>query len=129
MQWFDVDGLRRCLMCHSPGLCLQIERGSEQGLCDTQLLELDKDVTLPVYDGIHQMIRFPTYCVSACTIHTGRSMQQGHYRTGLRTDRCWFLYEDNVLPQQMQDWQTPHGYRITTVWLTLHSSSSDRMNT
>eukprot|EP00438_Fugacium_kawagutii_P035027 Skav228314 [mRNA] locus=scaffold3685:30397:36963:- [translate_table: standard] len=127
-DWFDTWGLRRCLVCHSPGLCIQIDRGSEQGMCDTPIHFLDRDFTVPVYDSIAQQVRFPTYCVKALIIHTGNTMQSGHYRACLRTDSHWYIYDDNVLPVKLQTWSMPRGYRLATVWAVLHEAHRNQLH-
>lgn len=120
--WFDIHGHQRCLHRMSPGVCFRIERGSEQGLCETQINNLEADVTLPVYDQLRDQVRFPTYTVAAYILHSGPSLHQGHYRASLRTDHAWFLYDDCKLPHKTPNLYVPPGYRVIMAWLSLHSA-------
>lgn len=127
-DWFDAMGLRRCLRSRSPGLCFHIEQGSELGLCNTPIHDVTHNITVPVFDSVHSMIRFPTYCIQACAIHTIPFLTQGHYRAGLRTAQGWLLYYDGALPTKQLEWTMPPAYRIAAVWATLHEAHRSRIH-
>ena len=116
-QWHDPQGLCRLLLQDGPGLCLAIDRSSDE-LCEIHDAVMVRDVhSIPCFDsqtqgGIHR-----SFQVVALAFHVGSSPTSGHYRTAIRTDVDWKLYDDGTIPLSTPT--LPHEIfrQVVLLWL------------
>lgn len=129
-HWHDRSGFHRGLAQVSVGLCVSIDRALDlssppySSKC-TQLLNIsDGWVQFPVHP-ISGDTQWHWYQIVAASFHLGMETQHGHYRTAIRCNSNWYIYDDNRLPEIVSNLPDDLLSQITLLWLARSDRSND----
>ena len=83
-------------------LILQLDRfNPETGAKCQQLIAVDTSIRFPCFSNLEGDVTFDVFDICAITFHIGASPLAGHYRTALRYQKRWMIYEDGRPPDQV----------------------------
>ena len=71
-------------------------------------------------------IQFLTFHIAAVTFHIGHGPNTGHHRTALKYHGSWLIYDDNKLPDQVDQLTDEILCNMTMTWLVYPDNLSVR---
>jgi len=100
--WHDSRGLFRAAEEVGFQLILQLDRFNPEteAKCQ-QLIAVDTSIRFPCFCNLEGDVTFDVFDVCAITFHIGASPHAGHYRTALKYQQRWMIYEDGRPPDQV----------------------------
>ena len=125
--WHDSEGLCRAIDQVRPCLVLMLDRhvGGLSIKC-LQKVELDSGVIhIPCFDDSGQVTHQP-FLLCAVGYHIGNTPNSGHYRSALRYQGIWLIYDDNKPPDKMDTLSDHILQNANLYWLVRLCPAVDR---
>ena len=98
-DWHDAKVHQRGLTSVGKSFAFSINRISD--LRDKVHTEILLPESTMVAIPTHSSTEWPIYPITGVTMHTGNSIESGHYQTSVFTaDNKWFHYDDGKIPTQ-----------------------------
>ena len=102
--WTDQQGLCRAFEEAGHQMILTLDRydPETQTKCQQKIEVSQNRVGIPCFAPSPGDVHFDSFDICAIVYHLGASPLSGHYRTALRYQRQWMIYEDGRPPDRMQ---------------------------
>jgi len=126
--WHDSSGLCRASDQASRCLVLMFDRhiDGQNQKCIQAIDIADGTVEFPCFADAEGQIQFLTFHIAAVTFHIGHGPNTGHHRTALKYHGSRLIYDDNKLPDHVDQLTDEILCNMTMTWLVYPDNLSVR---